>query len=86
MIGPSRKLTQRRVEEDQGIEGAMLRQSRHLALDGQVCEKSADFICSSIRRMTRGMKQNKSLDPADVCFFRAQTHMLEAHDVSHVVE
>ncbi len=76
-----------RREKNQGIdEGAMLRRSRHLTMYGQVCQKSADLVHPPIGRMTLGVQQHTSLDPADVCFFRMQTHMLEAHDVSPVVE
>ncbi len=68
------------------MEGAMLRRSRPVALDGQVGEESADVLCSYLRRMTRGVKQHTSRDLADVGVFRASTPLLETYDVPPVVE
>ena len=57
-----------------------------MLMRGQVDKKRTDLCGSHILGMAFIMKQHKAFDPVDVGLFSADTAMLEAEDLPHLVE
>src|SRR4029450_12146530 len=51
------------VEEEQGLQRAILRRSRHLSLHGQMDQKGTDFWSAYVRRVAFLMKEDKAFGP-----------------------
>ena len=74
------------VEQEQSVERPMLCGSGPMRMPGQGGKKRTDLCGSHILGMAFIMKQHKAFDPADGCLFSADTAMLEAEDLPHLVE
>ena len=74
------------IEEDQGLQGDILRGSRYLSLHCQRDQKRADFWSAHVCRVALVMEEDKALGPLDICLFRSDAHVFEASDMPHLVE
>ena len=74
------------VEEQQGALGLVLRGCRRLPRHRQVGEKPFDFRRAQIARMFLAKMPNKSLNPIQICLFRAYAVVLEENLSANLVE
>lgn len=60
------------VQEQYRGERLLVGGCRHVALDGEVSEKSFDLRCAHFSRVPQMMKADEAPDPEDVCLLGAQ--------------
>jgi hypothetical protein len=69
-----------------GPEGLVLGGSGHLAFDGQVGKKLADFCLTHFRRMSFALKKDELSNPAHIGLLSAQAVMANSDGISNQVQ
>jgi hypothetical protein len=74
------------VEEQEGVQGDILRRRRHPTVDGEMCQKGTDLLGTHILGMAFLVEQDKAPAPANVRLFGTATQMSEAKRQAHLIE
>lgn len=74
------------VEKQQGAEGLVLRRSADLAFHRQVRQKTPDMEGAQFLRVAFAVEQDVALDPIHVSLLGADTVVLEAANVAHLIQ
>jgi hypothetical protein len=74
------------VEKDEGIECLILGARRHMPLCGQMRQELFDFWGTHVTRMPFVVEQDEATGPLHVTAFGFQGVMLQAKDLSGLIE
>jgi hypothetical protein len=74
------------IQEQQGVEGLVLRACGHVPLDRQMAEELLDFGSAHVARVPFAVEEDEPDDPADVALLGAQGVVADAQDLADLIQ
>ena len=74
------------VEENQGVQGLVLRRGRHVPRHRQVREERLNLRCAHVLGMPLLMKENEVPNPMDIGFLGPNGKVLESDHLPHLIQ